>query len=263
MLDPATWLAAAQELPEGSKRRVPHDCGDGPVLLVQHKSDGWAAWCYRCSDDGWVPHPQPSLAERVARLRAVETADSDAAADPRPPQPAEFDPSLWPSEARVWLYKAGFSNDRIRDLGFYWTPRMRRVVMPVFDGGRLVYWQARGFDPERPKYINPKVDKPLYKCGSGPLLVITEDMLSAAKVASVTEAWSILGTSADDDKLNEIMRTGKPVRVWLDPDGAGARGRRKLVPRLRALGVDAKGVTTDKDPKLYPQEEIARVLSLH
>jgi hypothetical protein len=260
MLDTQSWLTAAQALTQGQRSRVPHDCGSGKVLLIENKPEGWSAWCHRCSDKGWHPKPQPSLQERLARLQTATTADAKAAADVRPPMPAEFDPSLWPIAARVWLYKAGLSNDRIQALGFYWNPDMRRVVMPVLcDRGRLVYWQARGFD-DRPKYINPEVDKPLYKQGSGLLLVLTEDMLSAARVGEVTAAWSILGTSADDGFLTDIVATGLPVRVWLDPDKAGLKGRRKLVTKLRAYGVDAVSIKTAKDPKFYSNEEIRKFL---
>ncbi len=176
--------------------------------------------------------------------------------------PAEFDPSAWPLAARVWLYKAGLSNDRIKELGFYWNSRMSRVVMPVLDGLKVRYWQARGFDKDRAKYINPKVYKPMFKVGAGPVLVLTEDMLSAVRVGEVTAAWSILGTSMDDAKIAQVVATGLPVRVWLDPDSAGLRGRRKLVPRLRAYGVNALAVKAERDPKLYSKEEIKRFLSI-
>lgn len=260
MLDPRSWLPAAQELQLGQRNRVPHDCGDGRVMLVENKPEGWSAWCHRCSDKGWHPKPTPSLAERLTALKTATSADEKAAADVRPPMPAEFDPVQWPMVARVWLYKAGLSNERIAKLGFYWNPDMRRVVMPVLsDQGKLVYWQARGFD-DRPKYINPPVDKPLYKQGTGPLLVLTEDILSAARVGEVTVAWSILGTSADDRIITDIVATGLPVRVWLDPDKAGLKGRRKLVPKLRAYGVDAVSIKTALDPKFYSNEEISKFL---
>jgi hypothetical protein len=259
MLTLQSWLPAAQELTLGQRIRVPHDCGDGRVLLVEHKDDCWSAWCHRCSDKGWHPKPTPSLAERLAKLKTAISADDEAATTVAPPMPAEFNPSLWPDKARVWLYKAGLSNERIMELGFYWNPAMRRVVMPVFNDRVLVYWQARAFD-DRPKYINPPVAKPLYKQGSGNVLVLTEDILSAARVGEVTAAWSILGTSADDSFITEIVATGLPVRVWLDPDKAGLKGRRKLVPKLRAYGVDATAVKADLDPKFYSKQEILQFL---
>jgi len=229
-------------------------------MIVDHKEAGYSAYCWRCSDKGFHPHPQPSMAERLARLRAVQTAEATAAASLKPPMPADFNPANWPLPARVWLYKAGLGNDTIIRLGFYWHEPTKRVVMPVFDGGRLAYWQARGFDPKLPKYINPTIDKPVFKQGDGPLLVLTEDMLSAVRVGEVTAAWCAMGTSLTDTIIAEILRLGKPVRVWLDPDNAGVRGRRKYVPMLRAYGIDAQAIRSDRDPKLYSKEEITKFL---
>lgn len=259
-LDPATWLEQAQQLAEGQRRRVNHDCGPGRTMIVDHKETGWSAYCWRCSDSGFVPHPQPSLGERIERLKKQRAVDDTAQADPRPPMPANFNPAEWPLVARVWLYKAGLGNDTITRLGFYWHQPTQRVVMPVFAGGSMVYWQARGFDPKLPKYINPPIDKPVFKQGSGDVLVLCEDMLSTVRVGEVTSAWCAMGTSLTDAVLADILAVGKPVRVWLDPDGAGVRGRRKYVPMLRAFGIEASAIRSDKDPKYYSKEEIGKFL---
>jgi hypothetical protein len=176
--------------------------------------------------------------------------------------PADFNPSNWPLEPRVWLYKAGLSNEAIQGSGFYYHEPTKRVVLPVFDNGALVYWQARGFDASRPKYLNPEVDrtKLVAKYGQGDVLVLTEDILSAKRVSLHTEAWSILGTAIPDPVLGQIIRTGKPVLVWLDPDDAGRKGTSKAVAKLRAYGVEAKAIRTDRDPKLYSAKEIATVI---
>lgn len=231
-------------------------------MIVDHKPNGWSAWCHRCSDSGFVPHPQPSMAERLAALKERKTVEAVAAADPRPPMPANFDPATWPLAARVWLYKAGIGNEAIQRLGFYWHERMKRVVMPVFEAGKLVYWQARGFDRDMPKYINPPIDKPVFKRGSGPVIVLLEDMLSTVRVGEVTEARCAMGTSLTDAAIADILATGLPVKVWLDPDAAGVKGRRKYVPKLRAYGIDAMAIRSDKDPKYYSKEEIVACLQL-
>ncbi len=262
MLDPASWLALAQALPEGGKSRVDHDCGSGRTMIVDHKEDCWSAWCHRCSMPGFVPKPKPSFAERLARLKEQRAVEREAAADARPPMPADFDPSNWPLPARVWLYKAGLDNGAIQRLGFYWHERMQRVVMPVFVGDRMVYWQARGFNPDMPKYINPPIDKPVFKQGSGPVLVLCEDMLSTVRVGEVAEAWCAMGTSLTDTAIAAILSRRKPVKVWLDSDGAGVKGRRKYVPKLRAYGIDAIAIRSDRDPKLYSREAICSILSL-
>lgn len=263
-LDPSEWLHLAQQLERGSRAMHQHTCGAGQKLLVENADAGFKAWCYRCSQSGFVPHPQPSFKERIAALRAVRLEDEATEADPRPPMPAEFDPSKWPDYARVWLYKVGITNPVIQQHGIYWCARIKRVVLPVLDGSKLIYWQARGFDPERPKYLNPKVDKPFYKAGenhSGPL-VLTEDILSAVRVGQVAQAWSILGTSLSPLKSAEIAKLGIPVAIWLDPDAAGRKGRGKIYRELSALGVDARVIRSDKDPKEYSRDEIKEFLSL-
>lgn len=268
-LDPSEWLHFAQALDEGQRAMHEHGCGDGRKLLVEHKENGWAAWCYRCGIPGFVPHPRPSLSERIHKLRTKQAQDNAELVDPRPPMPAEFNPDNWPATPKVWLYKAGLDKDFIQALGIYWCPRIERVVLPVIDdAGKLIYWQARGFDPERAKYINPKIDKPLYKAPpvlpgqrDETILCLTEDILSAAKVGQVVAGWSILGTSLTPSQEAEIVKYGATkLLVWLDPDAAGLKGRRKLVPYLRSIGLDAKAIRAERDPKLYSLQDIRRLI---
>ena len=258
MLHPATWLPQAQELALGQRRRTDHDCGGGRTLLVEHKDTGYSAWCHRCSDKGWYPHPQPSLAERIARLNAVRAAESTAQACSAPPVPTEFNPSLWPLPARVWLYKAGFSNDTIQEHGFYYSEKLDRVVLPVVnEAGAVVYWQARGFDPARPKYLNPQIDRPLAYYGTGPL-VLCEDILSAARVGEVARGVACLGTSLPDRAIAAVAResAGRAVCLWLDNDKAGRGGLARIGSDLRLAGVDVLPIRSPLDPKLYPRSII-------
>lgn len=263
-LDQASWLPQAQALAEGKRLTVEHDCGGGKKLLVTHKKDGWDAWCYRCNLGGFVPHPPLSLVERIKRRTEQESAEAAVRASMRPPMPANFNPSTWPLEARVWLYKAGLSNETIQKHGFYFHERTQRVVMPVIEGKKLVYWQARGFNADYAKYINPEVDKDnlVAKFGAGNPLVLTEDMLSAVKVSALTEAWSLLGTNLPNPILQQIIARASPVLVWLDPDRAGVIGTTKALKKLRAYGVDAKAIRSERDPKLHTAKEIANLIGL-
>lgn len=260
-LDPADFMPYAEKLQRGEKIVVQHTCGDGPKLLVENTDKGFKAWCYRCSLSGFKSHPQPSLAERIKLLKDQRSADIAVESDPRPPMPANFDPSTWPLEPRVWLYKCGLSNETIKANGFYWCDRIKRVVLPVLDGGKLVYWQARGFDTDRPKYLNPKIDKPVFKAGQqdGPLC-LTEDILSAVKVGQVHRAWSILGTALPPALASQIARLGVPVLIWLDPDDAGRKGRSRIAASLRALGVDVRIVRAEQDPKYFSLDQIKELL---
>lgn len=264
-LDPRTWLTKAQALKEGVKRRDTHDCGSGKVLLVEHKETGWAAWCHRCNDNGFVPHPAESLAEKLERMTRVKEQEAAIKVTLALPKPIVRDVHDWPVYARLWLYKAGLGNHDIARLGVYYHPPTDRVVLPVLDGTKLVYWQARGFNPDLPKYINPVVNRETLVCkaGEGDILVLTEDILSCWRVAQVTEAWSLLGTRLPTPVLLQIKAKGKPVVVWLDPDGAGIKGTTKVLQRLRLYGIPCTYVESDKDPKLLDKEVIVNELRAH
>lgn len=267
MLDPASWLHHAKALDVGKKAHFDHDCGGGRTLVCGHKPTGWDAYCYRCSDHGWVPHPPESLAERIKRINKEKAAEKAAITGVGLPKPMVTDPRDWPLEARVWLYRAGMSNAAIQEAGFYYHERTRRVVLPVVnEQGQLIYWQARGFDDDRPKYINPIVSKHAVVARYGPHivreLVLTEDILSAWKVGTAAyPAWCILGTALPQGVLPELQASKPVVLVWLDPDSAGSKGTHKIIKELRALGLQAKRITSTADPKLLSREEIRSIIN--
>lgn len=263
MLTLSSFAAYTENLPLGRSVRVNHDCGEGRTLKVEHKEEGFAAYCWRCSDHGWKPHPRMSLSEKIAKLRRVQEVELKATADLTPPQPIELDPQQWPATPRVWLYKAGISNDDIIALGFYWNERLNRVVMPIYEGGRLVYWQARGFDSGRAKYINPIVSREslFAKFGTGPTLVLTEDVLSAYKVGRVTAGWAMLGTSLSDGMVMALAADGRPVATMLDPDAGGDKGRRAATRQLPIMGISVTHLYPVRDPKFLSTQEIQSCLS--
>lgn len=274
-LDPRTWLEECKKLAIGQTKRLPHDCGPGSTLFIQHKPKGWDAWCHRCNQKGWVPHPPESLHEKIERLRPLARADEVARENPHDvPLPKVSNPADWPVAARVWLYKAGMTDNEIRANGFYYHERTKRVVLPIVQDGRVVYWQARGFDPDRPKYLNPRVDKNELLVrfrgvggtnggSAGTAVVLCEDILSAWKVANRggVDAWCLLGTNLPDTAFREALERGLRVYVWLDPDAAGIRGATKAIRRLRGYGVMVSRIVSDKDPKLLQGHSIRSLLT--
>ena len=135
MTHPANVLALADQLKLGQKRRMEHDCGEGKTMVVSRTERGTSYWCHRCHDKGWIP-AERSLAARIAALNEATEWDGTAQQSLELPGPGKMNPQDWPDEPRLWLYKAGFSNDEIRRHGWYWNPRMERVILPV-------KWMAR------------------------------------------------------------------------------------------------------------------------
>ena len=257
MTHPANVLALADQLKLGQKRRVEHDCGEGKTLVVSRTERGTSYWCHRCHDKGWIP-AERSLADRIAALNEATEWDGTAQQSLELPGPGKMNPQDWPDAPRLWLYKAGFSNDEIRRHGWYWNPRMQRVILPVKKDGKVIYWQGRGFDPGRPKAINPVANREglVAKYGDGDWVALTEDILSAAKVGSVGEAWALLGTVLSYSTALTLAEAGRPVLLMLDDDPAGRRGAAEASKTLNLLGVWNKQVYFGKDPKLVPRSTI-------
>ena len=261
MLRLASWLPKAEALALGQKSRVGHDCGPGKVLIVENASEGWRGYCFRCDEHGFKYKPLPSLGERLARRDAQREAEAALENDPAPPQPCEFDTALWPLEARVWLYKAALTTEDIAALGCYYHPPTKRVVLPVLDKGELIYWQARRiFGEAGPKYINPVVPRGsvVPRFGSGPTIVLTEDILSAVRCGMATEAWSLMGVKLCDQVLARLMKDGRPVLIWLDPDKAGWNGAAAISRTLSLAGVPHAVVNSKRDPKFHSRAEVAQ-----
>jgi hypothetical protein len=148
--------------------------------------------------------------------------------------------SSWPVPARIWPQKYDLTVEEIEESGLLYSTIWDRVVLPVYENGKLVYFQARAIHLyQDPKYISAKsVTKPMYwnhgriRKTPSPTLGVTEDMLSAIKLGRHVDTVALLGTSPDIDGLTERLENYKNIVVVLDPDRAGEQKSRELVARL-------------------------------
>jgi DNA primase len=260
------WLKAAQKLKLGGKGRAWHGCSgssNSPTLLISHDRDKWSGWCFRCHESVFEFKPKESFAERIQRQREEAAADEAAAYSTTLPKPINTDIESWPIEARLWLLKASVGRSNIAPLGAYYHKPTNRVVLPVFDGRRLVYWQARSIDGREPKYLGAAIDKThiTARYGVGDP-VLTEDILSAYRVGEtgVAMGTAILGTSLNDKVLARLIAEARPVTVWLDPDGAGREAARGITDRLDLVGLEHRQIITSRDPKLLSKGELTSLL---
>lgn len=262
-IDPSEFVSQAVNLPVGHSMRIDHSCIgiSGGTLMVTRKTDGITAYCFRCGDTGWQSE-QENLEDRLNRMAAERSADAEAVAAIQLPEPRVYTLGDWPRNAALWLYKSGFSPSMIDKLGAYWCPKLGRVVLPVMEDGRAVFWQARSVT-RLPKILSPHMPRRgiVAKYGRGDTLVLCEDTLSAYKVGQVTEAWSLLGTKLLPRAKADIIGSGRKVVVWLDSDAAGQAGAAKILAALRGYGVQCRNVITQLDPKLYDRDTITRVLN--
>ena len=126
--------------------------------------------------------------------------------------------------------------------------------------------QSRNYSSDRktgPKYFNVGSTEyafPLYhRHPDSHTVVITEDTLSALKVARVENSFSALGTNIQKNKLISLQRKGfTKVLVWLDKDKW--REGREICEKAMWIGMSARAIITDDDPKYYDEETIKRYL---
>lgn len=261
MIPKDEWLGQAKLLPVGRSRRIVHVCGDGPALLIEHKPDGYRCWCHRCGEGGWEPKHR-DLNAMIAALAAAKQEDQyDRIQLPS----LEYQHADWPNPARLFLYRAGMSEREAQALGIGYHRGMQRVFLPIMAGETCLYWQARGFDHERPKYINPKVDRSRIVASFGPSdgpLVLVEDYLSAWKLGKAgAQAWALLGTSVPHPILAQLVRSQGRILVWLDPDEAGQSKARLILNTLALTGIKARNIVSRADPKLLQLDEIRAELN--
>lgn len=91
--------------------------------------------------------------------------------------------------------------------------------------------------------------------GSGPCVVLVEDLISAHKVGQVTAAVPLFGVEWHTPHLFYLQQEKKPVKLWLDKDQEGSVKRKAMNLQL-LIGCPVDIVITDKDPKELTYENI-------
>jgi hypothetical protein len=258
------WVSIAMSLPVSHSQRVNcWKCGGKKTASITNRGKHYALNCFKCGDPEVASPPPMTPQERHALAQA--TAAFIAA---EPTLPDDFTTEI-PIKGLLWLSKGGLHVDDIKNYGFGWSDRIQRVIMPAYAGDALVAIQARRVDPTGagPKYLGQvwSGPRPVWKSradGVGTVLVLTEDILSAARVGKVNAAWSLLGTNLLPAVINQIAASPyTDIVIWMDDDAAGWNARRKMLRALGAVGIEARIVKSDRDPKKHSLTEIKELIS--
>lgn len=118
-----------------------------------------------------------------------------------------------------------------------------RIVLPIFESGELVSYQARALGNSKPKYLNPsKVEAPFGKSNfvynldvakEFDEVIICEGIFSAISVGR--NAVAVFGKELSDIQAEKIMNSGvKSVTILFDPGTSieSMRAADKLYPRI-------------------------------
>jgi hypothetical protein len=158
-----------------------------------------------------------------------------------------------------WVRKYGFTAEQLIKNNVLYSPSRNQVIF-TFPPTEL--WQARNFDRE-PKYLTSGPHDailPIYSQSEADAIVLAEDCLSAIKISYVgCDSMPLLGSSLSSSKLSRIAKTYRNLVVWLDHDkGSEAH---KIARRASLLGMQARVVHTELDPKDYRYGQIREYLN--
>lgn len=84
-------------------------------------------------------------------------------------------------------------------------------------------------------------------------------MVSAARIARQSDAMPCLGSHLPVKKIVALNRLYESLVVWLDYDKF--KEAMDIANKAKWIGMDARVVQTEKDPKEYSDEDIANYLS--
>ena len=231
----------------------------GFVVIPDRK--GYLLYCHSCKGKKWIPRGgfSPTGVKTL-----LSTPKKKIFADIN--MPSDTVDTL-PATARVWLYQYGLDDKLIKDLGFKYSEKYHRLIMPCYDGDLLVHWQGRYLGDARkdrtPKYIT-RTKRGCFHWVYNPTesdrAILVEDMLSAIQVGLAGYAGVCLfGSYLKDSTIDIIASKYKKLTVWLDPDKR--KEATKYTKRFSALGYNFNAVlTAKKDPKEYTKAEIKKYL---
>lgn len=249
------------EMPMGESRRYRHpNCSEGKdkALTITRMHDGWVFWCHRCRTGGKKfakgLSPQAMLKwVRSSKVRPVEYTDTVVL-------PEDFTQDI-SKAGMAWLYTKGIHDTEIAKYGIGYSKKLNRVIFPVYDQEKLIYWTGRYLgkpDKEHPKWANMvSKRKGLYfkaLRGQRDSIVLVEDILSAIKVGRISDCYALLSINVDDTLMFDLGSRYETVYLWLDRDKWNKMNLYTM--RYRSFGLDVRPIRTKRDPKAHSDVEI-------
>lgn len=233
MIPPEEWLADAQRLPIGGRRRVRHNEEPSAAMVVGNDPDCWWCHCHRCGKGGRVQKDHVLLGVPEVQPRVMAwPADALPATSSR----------LYRSAYGLLLQKGVDIQTVLPELPLYISEEHRRLMLPTSQG-----WVGRALAGQQPKWLSYGV-APVYAMHPhdqpypGARWFLTEDYLSALKVRRALQGSqgvlvaALLGTRLHT-RLMEHLLGASSVFFVMDGDAAGDAGAARGMQRLRGLNI--------------------------
>jgi len=219
-------------------------------------SDGHT-WCYSCHYSTY-----PSGIERFKGAITNTVPEKEPLT-----LPVDCDIN-YPPRALKWIEQYELTRVDLLNNNVMWSESMQRLIFPVYADGWLLAWQGRYFGTQSSAvakiakwYGKGNLKDTLHILGKGDTLVLTEDVVSAMKVAKCgVRSMPIFGCVVGDrfKRLKTVLQPSDRCLVWLDPD---KRTEAVKEAKLGVLyGLNCSPVFSEVDPKELSYEEIETIL---
>lgn len=153
----------------------------------------------------------------------------------------------------------------------FWSESKQQLIFPIYDDpikpSQLLAYQARNFNnnSKYPKWIGYGIsDKTIFTIGKTTpdcSVVLVEDIISCYKVGHITHTMCIFGSNISYQRLAMLALLGyKEIIIWLDYDKRFES--MTYASRAQSLGLKARSIITQNDPKDYSYNEIAYELQI-
>jgi hypothetical protein len=228
---------------------------DGELLLL---------YCHHCGCKGVHSTGRRSYIKRRQHNKVVRNLYL--------PRDFTTDPAECHVLANVWYNKYGITLEEREHYQLGWSDTWKRAILPIWQGGELVAFQARRLLPQDdgPKYLTRKLagwDRPFFTGGWGEHLAfdtmaVVEDILSAIKVGRLITTTAILNATFSDEMVKATLRYNpERVVVWLDDDNPAVRQSQRRIMRRIAPYANVSRITgVGKDPKELDEDQIGILL---
>lgn len=173
----------------------------------------------------------------------------------------------YPQRALEWIGQYELDRNDLLANNSVWSESRQRLYFPIYGEQGLLAFQGRYFGD-----VNSSNEKKWWGKGDfrnifalfgkpGRSLVLVEDVISAIKLARITQSMWLSGNAIGKDRwqrLFKLIPRGLQCIIWLDPD---MRTHALKEMRLGAsYGINTSVIYSDKDPKEHSYEEIKRYL---
>ena len=174
----------------------------------------------------------------------------------------------YPISALEWVGQYEVKTGYLLRNRVMWSPSKERLIFPIIGGEEdYLAYVGRNFNLSdgKPKWVGYGDLKNTYHLigESKGTLVLCEDIISAIKLSSITQAMPIFGNHIGIERWKRIFKiVSREVQciIWLDPDMRVKSLREGALGA--SIGLDTRVVFSDKDPKEHTYNEIKEILNV-